>query len=152
MASSGQFTAGLLSLRKLLGNTPKYVRSTQASNGPTAGGSNDKRNILFRVGIADLAGAKYAAKIQDGFGGCLCGSPNHCISKDMTNAFSPAFKSAIDWSKDQKDRRISEQNSAKRAKRLASDDPVERAKAAGTMGPLSGVTENHRLKKNSKLG
>lgn len=70
----------------------------------------------------------------------------------MTNAFSPAFKSAIDWSKDQKDRRISEANSAKRAKRLASDDPVERAKAAGTMGPLSGVTENHRLKKNSKLG
>jgi len=70
----------------------------------------------------------------------------------MTNAFSPAFKSAIDWSKDQKDRRISEQNSAKRAKRLASDDPKERAKAAGTMGPLSGVTENHRLKKNSKLG
>jgi len=70
----------------------------------------------------------------------------------MTNAFSPAFKSAIDWSKDQKDRRISEANSAKRAKRLASDDPKERAKAAGTMGPLSGVTENHRLKKNSKLG
>ena len=63
----------------------------------------------------------------------------------MTNAFSPAFKSAIDWSKDQRDRKISEQNSAKRAKRLASDDPVERAKAAGTMGPLSGVTENHRL-------
>ena len=70
----------------------------------------------------------------------------------MTNAFSPKFTSAIDWTKDQRDRKVSESNSAKRAKRLASDDPVERAKAAGTMGPLSGVTENHRLKKNSKLG
>lgn len=70
----------------------------------------------------------------------------------MTNAFSPKFTSAIDWTKDQRDRKVSESNSAKRAKRLSSDDPVERAKAAGTMGPLSGVTENHRLKKNSKLG
>jgi len=56
------------------------------------------------------------------------------------------------WGADNEESRISEQNSAKRAKRLASDDPVERAKAAGTMGPLSGVTENHRLKKNSKIG
>lgn len=41
---------------------------------------------------------------------------------------------------------------ARRAKRMASDDPAVRAQATGDMGPLSGNRTNVRIQKPSGLG
>lgn len=77
----------------------------------------------------------------------------------MTNAFSPAFKSAIDWSKDQTSIRKSEGASKSREDRLASENPIVRKKAETIVpGPLSkkehdfDMAKYVRMKKNSKLG
>jgi len=69
----------------------------------------------------------------------------------MTNAFSKDYKPVVDLSDVVLANKTGRTHSKNRQAGMDSDDPEVRKAASGTIGVLSGIKPNHRLKKPSQM-